>query len=389
MLTCSSEKGFEFKLAKAQFNQPSIEFWGCVLDGQGRRVQPRKVEQLEKWPEPREASDVNSFLCFVNYLREYLPPEWVSWEQVLKPFRKKGCDFRIWAADPCYREAFLKIRGALCRDVVLRHVDFVAAADPAASGRPLEMFVDASDYAWAATLCQRPEPMAAPKIIAITAKGFADVQQRWSAMERELYALWQGVVGHERMIKGFRCYCYIDHKNNVFSDAQLDNRRRSKKMSNWALELQGFDIVRVWIRGEANILADAPSRAPWESRLAQYLPIPDLPVRELVKKMYQDPEGLEVLVSERRERMLGPEGEWQPIPREKPEAVLAEDGVVEGEIPSEDTRGRTPRLAGTRDEGYQTPTFGRERGPALDRACAGASPLRAGPGVALLPLVRA
>ena len=46
-------------------------------------------------------------------------------------------------------------------------------------------------------------------------------------------------------------------------------------MSNWALELQQFDIVRVWIRGEANILGDAPSRAPWESELAGHLPIPD------------------------------------------------------------------------------------------------------------------
>ena len=92
-------------------------------------------------------------------------------------------------------------------------------------------------------------------------------------MERELYALWQGVVGHERMIRGFKVFCYIDHKNNVFSDAQLDNRRRSKKMSNWALALQQFNIDRVWLRGEANILADAPSRAPWEEKLAQFLPI--------------------------------------------------------------------------------------------------------------------
>jgi hypothetical protein len=49
-------------------------------------------------------------------------------------------------------------------------------------------------------LCQRPEPGKAPLIIAVIAKGFTDVQQRWSAMERELYALWQGVVGHERLI---------------------------------------------------------------------------------------------------------------------------------------------------------------------------------------------
>ena len=131
-------------------------------------------------------------------------------------------------------------------------------------------------------------------------------------MERELYALWQGVVGHERLIKGFKCYCYIDHKNNVFSDAQLDNRRRSKKMSNWALELQQFDIERIWIRGEANILADAPSRAPWEESLAQFLPIPDMPVRDLVIQMYQDPDGVEELVSKRREVLTG-DRVWEPL----------------------------------------------------------------------------
>ena len=62
--------GFEFKLKKGQFNQKSIEFWGCVLDGEGRRPQAKKVEQLVNWPLPVDAAAVNSFLCFVNYLRE-------------------------------------------------------------------------------------------------------------------------------------------------------------------------------------------------------------------------------------------------------------------------------------------------------------------------------
>ncbi len=94
-------------------------------------------------------------------------------------------------------------------------------------------------------MCQRLVPHKAPQIAAAVTEGFSDVQQRWSAMERELYALWQGVVSHERVINGFRVYCCIDHKINLFSDAQLDNRRRSKKMSNWALELQAFSLVRV------------------------------------------------------------------------------------------------------------------------------------------------
>ncbi len=45
-----------------------------------------------------------------------------------------------------------------------------------------EMFVDASDYGWSATLCQRVEHYGTPQIIAIIAKPFTDVQLRWSGM---------------------------------------------------------------------------------------------------------------------------------------------------------------------------------------------------------------
>ena len=133
-------------------------------------------------------------------------------------------------------------------------------------------------------------------------------------MERELYALWQGVIGVDGCIKGFHTIVYMDHKNNLYSEAQLDNRRRSKKMSNWALELQQYNISRVWIRGEANILADAPSRAPWEAEMARHLPIPDLPLRELIRQMYTSPEAWSKLVHDRSKKLNL--DEWQELEME-------------------------------------------------------------------------
>ena len=129
----------------------------------------------------------------------------------MAPFRKKTKDFSGYQKDPAYAKALYAIRSILCSAVVLHHVDWVAASKPEESACPLEMFFDGSDYGWCATLCQRLEPHAAPKVISIIAKGFTDVQQRWSAMERELNGLWQGVVGHGRWIRGFHTYCYIDH----------------------------------------------------------------------------------------------------------------------------------------------------------------------------------
>ena len=84
----ASSEGFEFKFKKGQYNQDRIEFWCCICDASGRRPQPRKVEQLSNWPEPRSSDAVNSFLCFVNYLRECMEPSWLRWKAVLRPFRQ-------------------------------------------------------------------------------------------------------------------------------------------------------------------------------------------------------------------------------------------------------------------------------------------------------------
>ena len=84
-------------------------------------------------------------------------------------------------------------------------------------------------------------------------------------------------------------------------------------MSNWALELQALNIVRVWIRGETNILADAPSRAPVDTKIARSLPVPNMEVKELLKMMYTEPEAFEHLVQERARQMgLKPDGFDQP-----------------------------------------------------------------------------
>ena len=73
--------------------------------------------------------------------------------------------------------------------VVLVVPDWNAAAYPWVSGRPFEMWVDASDEAWSICLCQRKEPAGTPQIIAFVAKGFSDEATRWSAFEREIYCL--------------------------------------------------------------------------------------------------------------------------------------------------------------------------------------------------------
>ena len=97
MCEVAEKKGFEFKLAKGRFNQPEVEIWGCVCGGYGRKPTPKKVNQLKEWPEPETAADVNSFIAFVNYLREFMDPEWVKHEAV--PFLPADPNLAVCARD--------------------------------------------------------------------------------------------------------------------------------------------------------------------------------------------------------------------------------------------------------------------------------------------------
>merc|ERR1712007_34179 len=94
----------------------------------------------------------------------------------------------------------------------------------------------------------------------------------------------------------------------MFVSSMLDRRKIAKKVSNWAPELQHFNLHRQWIRGEANILADAPSRAP-EEMLARRLPIPTGPVMDIVRRMYGGFDDLDGEVSKVADK-LGP---WSPV----------------------------------------------------------------------------
>ena len=130
----AEQHGFELKLKKGQFNQQELELWGCVCDKHGRKPQPRKIEQLEKWPEPTCTDDINSFLCFVNYLREFMPAEFIQHEAVLKALRKKKADFSLYGSYVKYQQAFDWIRKALAKHASLYHIDYAAAAHPNSRG---------------------------------------------------------------------------------------------------------------------------------------------------------------------------------------------------------------------------------------------------------------
>jgi hypothetical protein len=57
--------------AKSSFAQREVKYLGYIVDKQGIRPDPKKVEAVQTWPIPKNVHDVRSFLGLVNYFRKW------------------------------------------------------------------------------------------------------------------------------------------------------------------------------------------------------------------------------------------------------------------------------------------------------------------------------
>ena len=180
----------------------------------------------------------------------------------------------------------------------------------------MELFVDACDYGWGATLAQRISENGPRRLVCCFSKSFSRTEQAWSTFERELCGLKDAMRAVEHLSKGFPLIVYTDHKNNLFTDTLVGGKRIQKKLVRWSLEVDEMTskVTRVWLKGEDNILGDAPSRNPKGRDAARDAAPPCGPVHRIVEWMFAKPDTEEE--QHERTRFLGEIDQGEPDPRE-------------------------------------------------------------------------
>lgn len=290
--------GAEFKLAKCVFGAENVEFWGFILDQFGRKPSPSKIQQLREWPDYEGIEDLRSHVHFAEYLNEFMPelPEVIY---PLRKYLKKGALFSEYLNDPEAMAAKRRLTELVVDKCVIVNPDFTAAADPFGSGRPFELFSDASEYGWCVVLTQRPQKNGTPGIIGLAVRSFTATQMKWTPFEMEFFGFTKGMLKMEPYVKGFFCIAWTDHKNSTFVDVLRSNKRINKKITNLALEIQDLPHQKVWRRGVDMVIADSPSRwATHQGRVKELvydLPLPSLSVHEVISRLFKAPEEFEQL----------------------------------------------------------------------------------------------
>ena len=73
VFNCLREAGFKTRVAKCDFMKSEIKYLGRLVSAEGIKTDPKPVEKLRDWEVPRNKTEMQSFLGFANYYREFIP----------------------------------------------------------------------------------------------------------------------------------------------------------------------------------------------------------------------------------------------------------------------------------------------------------------------------
>ena len=70
---CLGEAGFKMGVSKCDFMRSEIKYMGRVVSADGIMPAPKAVSKLRDWDISRTKAELQSFLGFANYYRDFIP----------------------------------------------------------------------------------------------------------------------------------------------------------------------------------------------------------------------------------------------------------------------------------------------------------------------------
>ena len=229
------------KLSKCKFCVDSLLYLGFVISSTGIAMDQEKVTMMKNLPLPKSVLEVQQFLGFANYYRNFIK----GYADLTKPFTcllKKGVVFEL-SDEMC--AAFKKLCEAFCSAPVLIHAD------------PTTQFVletDASDVAAGAVLSQLDEE-GILRPVSFFSKQFNKAECNYDIYDRELLAVFLAFKNFRHLLQGsdFPTLVYTDHKNLEYFRT---TKQFTPRQARWSLFFSGFDFKIIYITGKENIRAD-------------------------------------------------------------------------------------------------------------------------------------
>jgi hypothetical protein len=238
------EVNLKLNPSKCYFAAASVVFLGHVVNKEGTRPDPSKIDAVRGFPTPMTVTTVRSFLGLTGYYRNYIK----GYSKLAGPLfelTKKDVDF-IWTQD-CQR-AFDALKKALMGAPILVRPNFK---------EPFYLDVDWSTKGVGAILSQKEGRF--ERVIAYASKALTVAQKKFHPMEGECYALIWGILHFRQYLHRTHFTLRTDHKPlEWLATVSNAHGRRGR----WIDLLQDYSFKIVHRPGMRHANADALSRNP-------------------------------------------------------------------------------------------------------------------------------
>lgn len=227
---------------KCHWFQNQVIYLGHLCTDEGVRPDPSKLDKVENFPVPENASEARRFVAFANYYRRFIE-KFAHKAAPLNRLARKGVKFE-WTAE-C-DNAFQEIKNMLVSPPILAYPDF---------DKQFVLITDASDKACGAVLAQEYDGIDRP--IAYFSRSFIKGELNKSTIEKELLAIYFAIKHFEPYLYGRKFVVKSDHRPlvHLFGMTKPTNR-----LTRIRLDLEEFDFEIQYIKGADNVVADALSR---------------------------------------------------------------------------------------------------------------------------------
>ena len=242
--------GMRLNRSKCLFFQPSLEYLGHVISEKGIQPTVEKVRAIKEAPQPKNISELRSFLGLINYYYKFLPNLSANLTPLYTLLNKK----QTWHWGAEQKQAFQTAQEALQTDALLVHYD---------PTKPIVLACDASQYGIGAVLSHVMEDKL-ERPIAYISRTLSPAEKHYSQLEREALAIIFAVKKFHNYIYGRHFLIESDHRPLMFLFGETNRipQMASSRIQRWALTLSAYKYNIRYKAGKHLSHADALSRLP-------------------------------------------------------------------------------------------------------------------------------
>ena len=193
--------GLKLKPSKCELFRKEIAYLGHIINKDGLKTDPKKIEAVKNWPIPIYLTDVRGFIGLCSYYRRFIK----NFGETVKPLSQlttRNSD-HVWREE--HTEAFNAMKDALTTSPLLAHPK---------EGCEYILDTDASTWAIGAVLSQiQPNAAGHPeeRPIAYASRLLLPRELNYCTRKRELLAIYEWVQYFQHYLAGQKFTVRTDH----------------------------------------------------------------------------------------------------------------------------------------------------------------------------------